>query len=323
MKGRTGPMAQATQCAMGTVMTHKAYGQYADDSVAAVCREVEWLEKVLSRFVPDSEISRINRAAGIKREKVSLETLDVLAKSAEFSRRLAGCFDVTIAPLVTLWKTARESGGLPDEPSVRQAIRLVNHGDLLLDPQGMTAKLRRVGQGVDLGGIGKGCAGDKLVQAYRVFGISSAYSNLGGNVVTVGTKPDGSAWRVGIQHPRHEDGLVGSVEVVNETVVTSGDYQRCWTDSQGRRHHHILDPRTGYPADSGLVSVSIVAAKSLAADVLSTAVFVAGMDKGLAFLRGFPGTEAILVDTGLRAYVTSGLRDRFQAGEGIDVTILD
>jgi thiamine biosynthesis lipoprotein len=142
-------------------------------------------------------------------------------------------------------------------------------------------------------------------------------------VVTLGAKPDGSPWHVGLQHPRQEKGLIGSVSVVNQTVVTSGDYQRYFTDSQGKRHHHILDPRTGYPAESGLISVSIVSAKSVAADALSTILFVAGMEKGLEFLSSYPQAEAILVDADLQVYVTLGLRTRFQADKGIAVTILD
>ncbi|RPI59042.1 MAG: FAD:protein FMN transferase, partial [Chloroflexi bacterium] len=144
-----------------------------------------------------------------------------------------------------------------------------------------------------------------------------------GNVVTLGAKPDGSPWRIGIQHPRQENSLIGSVSVVNQTVVTSGDYQRALTDSQGKRHHHILDPTTGYPSDSGLISVSIVADKSVMADTLSTIVFVAGMERGLQFLRSLPQTEAILVGADLHVYVTQGMRYRFQADQDIEVTILD
>jgi thiamine biosynthesis lipoprotein len=117
--------------------------------------------------------------------------------------------------------------------------------------------------------------------------------------------------------------LVGSVAVAGETVVTSGDYQRCFIDGGGKRHHHILDPTTGYPAESGLISVSIVTARSVAADPLSTALFVAGLEKGLDALRSFPETEAVLVDTDLHVYVTPGLRTRFRADSGIEVTILE
>ena len=317
------PAAQTTHCAMGTVMTHKAFGLHAEDSLAAVCREVAWIEGLLSRFLPDSEISRVNGSAGMKSEKVSLETYDVLSKAVEFSRCFPGCFDVTIEPLVTLWHIGKESLAQPDASSIKQVLPLVNYRDLILDPCEMTAGLRNAGQSVDPGGIGKGFAGDRIREVFKGLGISSACSNLGGNVVTVGAKPDGSPWQIGIQHPRQENKLVGSVSVVNQTVVTSGDYQRCFTDSQGKRHHHILDPTTGYPAESGLISVSIVAENSLAADALSTVLFVAGMEKGLEFLKSFPQTEAILVGSDLQVYVTQGLRYRFQAAKGIEVTILD
>jgi thiamine biosynthesis lipoprotein len=316
-------VAQMTHCAMGTVMTHKAFGLYVEDSLEAVRREVARIEGLLNRFLPDSEIGRVNGSAGIRSEKVSLETYDVLSKAVEFSRCCPGCFDVTIAPLVTLWHTAKEPLAQPDESSIRQILPLVNYRDLILDPWEITAGLKNGGQSVDLGGIGKGFAGDRIQEVFKEFGISSAYSNLGGNVVTVGARPDGSPWQIGIQHPRQENNLIGSVSVVNQTVVTSGDYQRCFTDSQGKRHHHILDPTTGYPAESGLISVSIVTEESFAADPLSTIVFVAGMERGLAFLTSSPQTEAILVDSDLQVYITQGLRTRFQAAKDIEVTILD
>jgi thiamine biosynthesis lipoprotein len=315
--------AQVTRLAMGTVMTHKAFGGHAEECLTAVCEEVDRLEKILSRFLPESDISRINRFAGIQCENVSLDTYEVLSQAVEFSRKCQGCFDVTIGPLVTLWNRNKEASTSPDESSIRQVLPLVNDRDLVLDLWQRTAGLKKVGQSVDLGGIGKGFTGDRILEVYQEYGISSAYSNLGGNVVTVGAKPDGSPWQIGIQHPRQENSVIGSVSVVNQTVVTSGDYQRTFTDSQGKRHHHILDPTTGYPSESGLISVSIVSDKSVAADPLSTILFVAGMEKGLEFLRSFPQTEAILVDSDLQVYVTQGLRIRFQADQGIAVTILD
>ena len=316
-------VAQTTHFAMGTVMTHKAFGLHAKSSLAAVCREVARIEGLLSCFLLDSEISRVNGSAGTTSVQVSRETYDLLSQAVEFSRCFSGYLDVTIAPLVALWSTAKASSAQPDEPSIKQVLPLVNHRDLILDPWERTAGLRNGGQSVDLGGMGKGFAGDRIVNIFKRFGISSAYSNLGGNVVTMGTRPDGRPWQIGIQHPRQENSLIGSVSVVNQTVVTSGDYQRCFTDSQGKRHHHILDPTTGHPAESGLISVSIVTDKSVAADSLSTIVFVAGMEKGIEFLRGIPKTEAILVGSDLQVCVTQGLRNRFQAADGIEVTILD
>jgi FAD:protein FMN transferase len=315
--------AEITHGAMGTVMTHKAFGVHAEECLEAVRTEVARLERLLSRFLPESDISRVNASAGRRSERISRETYDLLSKAVELSDRYLGSFDVTVGPLITLWHSAKEARAEPDEARIGQILPLVDYRAVTLDPRETTAGLRNSGQCLDPGGIGKGFAGDKILEVFRRFGIPSAYSNLGGNVVTVGARPDGSPWRIGIQHPRDENGLLGSVSVVSETVVTSGDYQRYFTDGRGKRHHHILDPTTGYPAQAGLISVSVVSESSVEADVLSTALFVAGMEKGLTFLRGDRQTEAILVDSVLNVYLTRGLRDRFQAAKGIAVTILD
>lgn len=307
---------------MGTVMTHKAFGPHAEDSLDAVCREIARIEGLLSRFSPGSELRRVNDSAGIKREKIGPETFEVLSKAVALSRRLQGCFGVTMAPLVDLWNAGKALSTPPDATDVTRALSLVDDRDVLLDPGAMTAGLKRAGQAIDLGAIGKGFAGDKIREVFESGGISSAYSNLGGNVVAVGAKPDGSPWSIGIQHPRRRDDLIGAVAVENQSVVTSGDYQRCFIDRQGKRRHHILNPATGYPSESGLISVSIVAASACVADALSTALFVAGMEKGLQFLAGFPDTGAILVDAAMRVYITQGLRNRFQAAAGVSVTLL-
>ncbi|MEN6621688.1 MAG: FAD:protein FMN transferase, partial [Smithella sp.] len=234
-----------------------------------------------------------------------------------------GCFDITMGPLVSLWSADPDTTRPPDISQIRQTLHLVNYRDLILDPYQRTAGLRKAGQSIDLGGIGKGFTGDKILVTYREFGISSAYSNLGGNVVTLGAKPDGSPWQIGIQHPRQENRIIGAVSVVNQSVVTSGDYQRYITDNDGNRYHHILDPSTGYPSESGLISVTVVADNSMTADALSTILFIAGMKKGLEILRNYPQTEVILVDTNMQIFVTKGLKDHFQADDNIQVNILE
>ncbi|TEB14652.1 Thiamine biosynthesis lipoprotein ApbE precursor [Pelotomaculum sp. FP] len=311
--------AQSTDLGMGTVMTHRASGKYAEEALRAVGNEAVRLEELLSRFRPGSEISRINRSAGLKGEKLSADTYEILSCAIEFSRTCQGFFDVTVGHLVKLWGSFQNTSKPPEELRIKQILPLVDYTGLVLDPCEKAARLQKAGQSVDLGGIGKGFAGDKFLEVFKKYGVSSAFTNIGGNVVTLGTKPDGSPWRVGIQHPRLEDSLMGFVSVVDKAVVTSGDYQRYFIDSNGKRHHHILDPSTGYPAESGLVSVTIVADSSTVADALSTILFVAGMGKGLGLLRRFPGAEAIIVDMGLQVYVTEGLRNCFQAGEGINV----
>lgn len=315
--------AQSMNLGMGTVITHRAFGKHDEVSLKAVGEEALRMEKMLSRFIPESEISRINRSAGMKCEKLSSETYEVLSRAVEFSSHCHGFFDVTIGPLVVLWNEGMDASKPPDESRIKQLLPLVNYTDLVLDPCEKTAGLQKTGQSVDLGGIGKGFAGDKFLKVFKKYGVSSAFTNIGGNVVTLGTKPDGSPWRVGIQHPRQENGLIGFVSVADKAVVTSGDNQRYFTDHNGKRHHHILDSSTGYPSESGLVSVSIVSDSSTAADALSTILFIAGMKKGLGLLRRFPGTEAIFVDMDLQVHVTAGLKECFQAGEGINVISLN
>jgi len=171
-----GLVAQITHGAMGTVMTHKAFGFHAKDSLEAVREEVARIEALLSRFLPHSDIGRVNRSAGKKSEKVSSETYKVLSQAVEFSRSFPGCFDITIAPVVARWQRAKESLTRPDESSIKQVLPLVNYRDLILEPVEMTAGLNNVGQAVDLGGIGKGFAGDQVREVYKQYGISSAVS---------------------------------------------------------------------------------------------------------------------------------------------------
>lgn len=313
---------QSANLGMNTEMTHKAFGRHAEKSLRAVGSEAVRLERLLSRFISGSEISRINRSAGIKCERVSGDTYEILSRAVEFSRCCQGLFDITIGPLAALWKDGRAASISPEESRICRLLPLVDYTGLILDPCKRTAGLQRIGQSIDLGGIGKGFAGDKFLEIFKKYGVSSAFTNIGGNVAALRRKPDGSPWRVGIRHPRQENNLIGLVSVADKAVVTSGDYQRCFIDNNGRRCHHILEPSTGYPARSGLVSVTIVAESSTDADALSTVLFVAGMKKGLEILVQFPGAEAIFVDEGVQVHITDGLKDCFQACEGITVNIL-
>ena len=312
--------AEAAHSGMGTQMAHRAFGPNAEKALRAVEAEAGRLERLLSRFLPESEIGRINRSAGIRSEPVGPETFAVLLCAKRCSVLSRGLFDPTVGPLVDLWdyKHALEP---PAENRIRAALRLVGFRDLELDPVRRTAGLKKPGQSLDLGGIGKGFASDRFMELFREYGVASAFSNIGGNVSTLGGRPDGSPWRVGIRHPRR-DGLIGAVAMTGKAVVTSGDYERYFFDRQGRRFHHILNPLTGYPAQAGLVSVTVVADSAMTADALSTAVFVAGPEKGPALMENYPGTEAVLVDAALRVSVTRGLRHCFQASDGSNVVYL-
>lgn len=307
---------------MNTLMIHKAYGRYAKEALQAVHKEAVRLEEQLSCFIPDSEISRINNVAGKSYAKISRETYDLLAQAVDYSRCSSRLFDITIGPLVRVWRSYRNTLRPPDASLMKEAMSLVNYQEISFEPKDISASLMRNGQSIDLGGIGKGYAGDKFIEVFRSFDIDSAYTNIGGNVVTVGSRPDGTPWRIGIQHPRSENSLIGMVSVIDKAVVTSGDYQRYFIGKDGIRYHHIIDPTTGYPAKAGLLSTTIVSDNSMRADALSTILFIAGIDRGLAILKQFPGTEAIFIDYDLKVYITAGLAESFKASPEAEVYVL-
>jgi thiamine biosynthesis lipoprotein len=311
-----------THPAMGTIMTHQAYGEGADECLTAVQMEIERLEALFSRFLPGSDISRINQNAGINVVPISEETLQILQTARQIADNWPQLFDITITPLVNLWRQAAQRRIPPSQQTIIEALQLVNHQDLLLNPVRETAGLRKTGQSLDLGGIAKGYAANRLRDCYRAFGIHSAFSNLGGNVVALGCKPNGSPWRIGIQHPRLEQQLLGVVSIENEAVVTSGDYQRYFIGTDGKRYHHIIDPQTGYPSTSDLISVTIVAKDAMLADILSTLLFISGLQKGIQILSHYPECEVVLVDQNCQIFISKGLCDRFTPVSSTQPTIL-
>ena len=315
---------------MGTVMTHRAFGRHADEALERVLACAAQLEASMSRFVPSSDISAINSAAGRGCPvRVGGSTMRVLARALELSRTARGLFDVTIGPLVDLWRVTQREGSsdcsIPDDDGIRACLSLVDYRDLLLDaaagpaPDVGTAALARAGQSIDLGGIAKGYAADTFAEIFRSMSITSAFTNIGGNVMAVGGKPDGSPWRVGIEHPREDGRLVGALQVTDASVVTSGDYQRFFIDQAGVRRSHILDPRTGRPARSGLISATVVAPCSMDADALSTMVFVAGIEAGRECASSHDIYGMVLVDEDLTVWVSNESRLHFTAASGLTV----
>lgn len=315
-----GTGVEAVHTGMGTEMAHKAFGRHAIEALKAVPNESQRLERLLSRFLPESDISRINRSAGIKYENISLEVYEIFLHAIECSDISQGLFDITVGPLVDLWDY-KHALKPPANNKIEMVLPLINYKDLELNAVHKTVGLKKSGQSVDLGGIGKGFASDRFMEIFKEYGVTSAFSNIGGNVSTLGNKPDGSPWLVGIRHPRL-NGLLGAVAVTGKAVVTSGDYERYFMDKEGRRFHHILNPITGYPAGSGLVSVTVVAGSAMTADALSTAIFVAGLERGTALIKKYPGAEAVLVDEKLSVYVTQGLRQCFQTSAEINVNYM-
>lgn len=306
---------------MNTSIIFSVVGEKAETAVTLAELEILRLENKLSRFIPDSEVSKINLKSGLYDVKISRETYEVLAYALMLSEITQGLFDITVAPLIDLWDY-KHSINVPFKYKIRKVLHKINYHELILNPVDQTAFLSKSGQSIDLGGIGKGYASDRCIRIFQAHGVTSAYVSIGGNVSTLGNKPDESMWSVGIRHPRYEGCLIGAVKVSGKSVVTSGDYERYFIDRKGNRWHHILNPTTGYPAHSGLVSVTVIAESAMSADALSTAIFVAGLNKGLGYLTAFQGAEAILIDDNLCVYITKGLKECFQPLEGVKVSII-
>lgn len=302
---------EAEAFAMGTIISQKVYGEKAQAAVDETLGAIKKLESLLTFNSEEGDIYQINQNAGLKPVKVSPTTRHILETALKIARLSEGAFDPTIGPIVRSWSIGSPDERIPAQAELSELLPLIDYQDVLLDGTS-AAGLKNKGQMIDLGGIAKGYAGDCALQIYRKNGCLSALINLGGNVVALGGRPDGSPWRIGIQDPRSANGrVIGFVEVVDKAVVTAGDYQRYFV-KDGKRYHHIFDPRSGRPAASGLWSVTIIADSSMEADALSTAVFVMGVKKGLELIERYGQAEAILITSEQKVIVTDGLRNNFQ-----------
>lgn len=284
--------------------------------------EVEELENTLSAHRENSEIRRLSRR-GDEALPVSEETADLVKASLEISRLSGGLFDISIAPLAALWGIGTETARIPDDEERRAAQELVDYRRIKVIPgDPPRIKAGRPGAALDLGGIAKGYAADEAARLLTEAGVERGIINFGGNILLVGRKPGNQPWWVGIQDPREPTGTyVGIVELSQPlAVVTSGIYERFFEEG-GIRYHHILDPRTGAPARSGLLSVTIVHQKAMTADALSTAVFLMGLEKGSAFLESQKDTEGILITEKGEIFLSSGLEERFRmTGSGYTIS---
>lgn len=304
--------------AMDTAMTFTVYGEQGNDAVQEMVKEVQRLEQLLDRTEDDSAITRLNEAGGGKTE-VGGEICGLLEKAVEFSCAADGAFDITIAPVVSAWGFTEAEFRVPQQAELTELLDRVGAEHVLTD--GETAALTGGAQ-VDLGGIAKGYASDRMAEIFAGYGLERGWVSLGGNVLAWGSKNDGTPWKVGIQDPKDPNGetYVGMIGLENAYAVTSGGYQR-YFEENGKTYHHILDPATGYPADSGLTSVTVVADSTVGngtmCDALSTALFVMGEDGALDFWRtGVYDFELVLVTEDDRVLVTDGLAENFTQTEG-------
>jgi thiamine biosynthesis lipoprotein len=264
----------------------------------------------MSANLADSELERVNLMAGKEAVAVHGDLLELVEKALYYADISGGAFDPAVGPLVKLWGIGTDAPHIPSDEEIAGLLPLVNRRDIEINRQNMTIFLRQPGMRLDLGAIAKGYAADEIAAIVRRAGVKRAMIDLGGNIFAYGEKEDKSPWRIGIQNPLGNRGdYIGIAEVRNKTIVTSGVYER-YIEVEGKRYHHLLSPETGFPADNGLLSVTIIADSSVDADGLSTAVFVLGGEKGSALVESM-GAEAIFVFEDHTVRGTPGLPEFF------------
>ncbi|MDO3378396.1 FAD:protein FMN transferase [Geoalkalibacter halelectricus] len=290
---------------MGTVVEINVLDQDARRAQAAVeaaFAEMARIEELMSVQRPDSEVARLGRAE--QSLAVSTETAEVLALGLEIARRSAGAFDPSLGRLKALWDLEGDAPRIPEQAAIAAALEGI--GPQALRLEGLRVYKAHPELVVDLGGIAKGYAVDRAVAVLEQAGIASASVNAGGDLRLLGGRGE-RPWRIGIQHPREAGEVLTILELSDRAVVTSGDYER-YFEQDGRRYHHIFDPRTGFPADA-VQSVTLVADSAMLADALATAVFVLGPRQGLDLVGEFPGVEVLIVDAAGALHASAGMAE--------------
>ncbi|MCD8036927.1 MAG: FAD:protein FMN transferase [Clostridiales bacterium] len=299
-----------------TVYNENNKEKTADELISEAFELCSDYENILSRTIEGSDVYNINNAGGNPIE-VSDCTIEILEAAKYYSELSDGAFDITTAPLSILWDFEGDDPHVPAAEDIETEKAKIDYTKIKIE--GNTVTLEAPVEAIDLGAIAKGYITDKLAEYLTENGVTSAIISLGGNIYAIGENEiDDRPFNLGIQDPKAEDGsIIGYVTTADKSLVTSGDYQR-YFEEDGVRYHHILDPATGYPADSGVCSVTIISDKSVDGDALSTSCFVLGLDEGMELINSLDGIDAVFIDNDGNMYFSDG----FENGE-IEYTSAD
>ncbi len=292
--------------------------QQRDKLVDETAKKMQSWENELSIFKKGSEIKKINSSKKDKPVRVSDDAYEVIEKSIYYSKLTNGAFDITVSPLLKLWRF--EGGKLKETPSeeeIKKALEYVGWENMILMSKKKEIGFKKDGMSINLGGIAKGYIVDKAIAYLKRNGIKSALINAGGDVYCLGKKDNLEPWIIGIQHPRKKKEIIGTLALTDKAIATSGDYEK-FVILQGKRFSHIINPQTGYPIDNNIAQVTIVADTCVAADALATALMVMGKEKGLELIKRLPNTEAIIIEDlegKLEITYTPGLKESIKINE--------
>lgn len=278
--------------AMGTIVTIEIIGpkDSSKTGLNLAFNEIDRIEKLMSTYEENSEISRLNRDGHIS--EASPELIHIINQSIYYGEISGGAFDITILPILTLWKTKINAGEYPATREINDTLTLVNYSNITIENNSITFKTE--GMAITLGGVAKGYAVDKAIDVLKKHGYKSGFVNAGGDGMYFGTKPDKTPWKVGLRNPENKTDTIVILNISDMAVTTSGNYERYFNESA--RLSHISDPRTGYPSQS-LMSATIITTSALKADALATTVFVLGPTEGMNLIERTEETECLLITT--------------------------
>lgn len=274
---------------LGTVV--EVVSPYKEAS-GIVFQEIERVEKVFSLYRDDSFVGNLNKTGFLN---TNFEVFSLIKKAGIFYGITDGRFDITVAPLAIIWKDALKENKIPSEGEIKSALELVGFDKISLDNESKNIKLMKKGMQVDFGAFAKGYAVDCAIKELKEKGIDSAIINAGGDIYCLGTKSS-QAWKVGLQHPRDKNKLLTNLELKDSAVATSGDYEQ-FVEIDGKRYSHIIDPKTGYPVENDIISVTVVAGDTLTADAVATCIFLLGKDRGRQIFENYKGVQKIIIIT--------------------------
>lgn len=297
---------------MGTAIKVTLYDGGSEKILDKVFDKIVELENLVSINKSNTEIDNLNKNSGIKAVKLSEDSFNIVKKGLEYSKLSNGDYDITIGPLVKLWSIGLPEAKVPTKKEISQAIKSIDYSNVYIDENNREVFLKEKGMMLDLGSIAKGYAADEIAKILKEEGVNSAIIDLGGNIYALGYKKENNKWKIGIQDPFTDRGnAIGTVTVANKSVVTSGIYER-YIEKDGKKYHHILNPKTGYPYETNIAGVSIISDKSIDGDALSTLVFTKGIDKGIEFVNKIDGVDAVFITNDKKVYVTDGIKEDFK-----------
>lgn len=301
---------------MDTTVTLSAQGKNAKEAVDESFKRLDELNEMASANIDTSDVSKINNGSGDGYVKVHPEILKMIETSIKYSKLSDGAFDITTGPIINLWGIGTDNERLPSADEIKAKLPLVGYEKISINEDESSVMLNEKGMAIDLGGIAKGFAADEVLKIYKKYNIKNGLINLGASSIYAVGQKNNKAWTIGIQHPRSNDAkeYLGVINLSNESLSTSGDYERYFI-KDNKRYHHIMDSKTGYPVDNGVMSDTIIVDgdgedNNMLADLLTTTVFTLGPDKGIKFMNGLSGVCGEITTNDNKIYTSNGFKDR-------------